>query len=63
MIRVWAKNQAGEGRNMRQLILRAMHQSDDLVVTFDYCDAKGVTASFPTGDSRRTRVSYYGVLL
>jgi predicted DNA-binding transcriptional regulator YafY len=28
---------------MRQMILRAMHQSDDLVVTFDYCDAKGVT--------------------
>ena len=26
---------------MRQLIYRAMHQSDDLVVTFDYCDAKG----------------------
>ena len=28
---------------MRQLISRAMHQADDLVVTFDYCDAKGVT--------------------
>ena len=28
---------------MRQLIFRAMHQSDDLVVTFDYCDAHGVT--------------------
>ncbi len=28
---------------MRQLIYRAMHQSDDLVVTFDYCDSKGVT--------------------
>ena len=28
---------------MRQLIYRAMHQSDDLVVTFDYCDAKGAT--------------------
>ena len=28
---------------MRQLIYRAMHQSDDLVVTFDYCDAHGVT--------------------
>ena len=28
---------------MRQLINRAMHQSDDLVVTFDYCDAKGAT--------------------
>ena len=27
---------------MRQLIYRAMHQSDDLVVTFDYCDSKGV---------------------
>ena len=27
---------------MRQLIHRAMHQSDDLVVTFDYTDAKGV---------------------
>jgi len=27
---------------MRQLIYRAMHQSDDLVVTFEYCDAKGV---------------------
>jgi len=26
---------------MRQLIHRAMHQSDDLVVEFDYCDAKG----------------------
>jgi predicted DNA-binding transcriptional regulator YafY len=28
---------------MRQLIFRAMHQSDDLVVTFEYTDAKGVT--------------------
>ena len=28
---------------MRQLINRAMHQSDDLVVTFEYCDAKGAT--------------------
>ncbi len=28
---------------MRQLIHRAMHQPDDLVVTFDYCDANGVT--------------------
>lgn len=28
---------------MRQLIFRAMHQSDVLVVTFDYCDAKGAT--------------------
>ena len=28
---------------MRQLIYRAIRQSDDLVVTFDYCDAKGVT--------------------
>jgi predicted DNA-binding transcriptional regulator YafY len=27
---------------MRQLIYRAMHQSDDLVIEFDYCDAKGV---------------------
>jgi predicted DNA-binding transcriptional regulator YafY len=27
---------------MRQLIHRAMHQSDDLVVTFDYTDVKGV---------------------
>jgi len=26
---------------MRQLISRAMHQPDDLVVEFDYCDAKG----------------------
>lgn len=26
---------------MRQLISRAMLQSDDLVVEFDYCDAKG----------------------
>lgn len=28
---------------MRQLIYRAMHQSDALAVTFDYCDAKGAT--------------------
>jgi predicted DNA-binding transcriptional regulator YafY len=28
---------------MRQLIYRAMHQSDDPVVTFDYCDSKGIT--------------------
>jgi predicted DNA-binding transcriptional regulator YafY len=28
---------------MRHLINRAMHQSDDLVVTFEYCDAKGAT--------------------
>lgn len=28
---------------MRQLIRRAMQQSDDIVVTFDYCDSKGVT--------------------
>ncbi len=28
---------------MRQLIHRAMHQPDDLVVEFDYCDAKGVS--------------------
>ena len=27
---------------MRQLIHRAMYQSDDLVIEFDYCDAKGV---------------------
>jgi len=27
---------------MRQLIYRAMHQPDDLVVEFDYTDAKGV---------------------
>jgi predicted DNA-binding transcriptional regulator YafY len=27
---------------MRQLIYRAMHQPDDLVVEFDYRDAKGV---------------------
>lgn len=27
---------------MRQLIYRAMHQSDDLVVEFDYTDAGGV---------------------
>lgn len=26
---------------MRQIIFRAMHQSDDLVVAFDYTDAKG----------------------
>ena len=26
---------------MRQLIYRAMHQSDELVVEFDYCDSKG----------------------
>jgi predicted DNA-binding transcriptional regulator YafY len=28
---------------MRQRIYRAMHQSDDLVVTLDYSDARGVT--------------------
>ncbi len=28
---------------MRQLIFRAMHQVDDLVVVFEYCDSKGVT--------------------
>jgi predicted DNA-binding transcriptional regulator YafY len=28
---------------VRQLIYRAMHQSDDLMVTFEYCDAKGAT--------------------
>mgnify|MGYP001144134586 CR=1 FL=1 len=27
---------------MRQFIYRAMHQPDDLVIEFDYCDAKGV---------------------
>ena len=27
---------------MRQLIQRAMYQVDDLVIEFDYCDAKGV---------------------
>lgn len=26
---------------MRQLISRAMQQAEDLVVEFDYCDAKG----------------------
>jgi len=29
---------------MRQLIYRAMHQPDDLVVEFDYTDAKGTNA-------------------
>ena len=28
---------------MRQVIYRAMYQSDDLVMVFDYCDAQGVT--------------------
>ena len=28
---------------MRQLIYRAMQQSDDLVIVFDYCDAQGAT--------------------
>lgn len=28
---------------MRQLIQRAMHQSDDCVIVFDYRDAAGVT--------------------
>ena len=28
---------------MRQLIQRAMQQSDDLVIEFDYIDTKGVT--------------------
>jgi len=28
---------------MRQLISRAMYQADDLVVTFEYCDAQGMT--------------------
>jgi predicted DNA-binding transcriptional regulator YafY len=28
---------------MRQLIQRAMRQSDDLVIEFDYIDTKGVT--------------------
>jgi predicted DNA-binding transcriptional regulator YafY len=27
---------------MRQIINRAMHQCDDLVIEFDYTDAKGV---------------------
>jgi predicted DNA-binding transcriptional regulator YafY len=27
---------------MRQLIYRAMHQADDLVVEFDYTDTRGV---------------------
>ena len=27
---------------MRQLIHRAMHRPDDLVIEFDYCDAKGL---------------------
>lgn len=28
---------------MRQFIHRAMHDPDELVVTFEYCDAKGAT--------------------
>lgn len=28
---------------MRQLIQRALRQSDDLVLVFDYCDSKGAT--------------------
>ena len=28
---------------MRQVIYRAMYQSDELVMVFDYCDAQGVT--------------------
>lgn len=28
---------------MRQLISRAMHQPEDLVVEFDYCDARGAS--------------------
>jgi predicted DNA-binding transcriptional regulator YafY len=28
---------------MRQLILRALRQPDDLVLVFDYCDSKGAT--------------------
>ncbi len=28
---------------MRQMIYRAMHQPDDLVIEFDYCDSKGVS--------------------
>lgn len=28
---------------MRHLIYRAMRQSDDLVIEFDYCDSKGIT--------------------
>lgn len=27
---------------MRQLLYRAIHQSDDLVIEFDYCDVHGV---------------------
>ena len=56
------------GADIRQLIFQAMHQSDDLVVTFDYCDAKGGplaewsapfdswarTASGPVPQPRRT---------
>jgi hypothetical protein len=30
---------------MRQLIYRAMHQADDLVVTFDYTDANEYRSS------------------
>ena len=29
---------------MRNLIRRALQQSDDLVVVFDYCDSKGVAS-------------------
>jgi predicted DNA-binding transcriptional regulator YafY len=28
---------------MHRLIYRAIHQSDDLVVMFNYCDSKGAT--------------------
>ena len=28
---------------MRALIFRAIQQTDDLVIEFDYCDSKGVT--------------------
>ena len=31
-----------EATTVRQFIYRAMHQSDDLVIEFDYTDAKGV---------------------
>jgi len=30
--------------NAKSLLLRVMQQSDDLVVVFDYCDAKGLTS-------------------
>ena len=30
--------------NLKSLLLRVMQQSDDLVIVFDYCDAKGSTS-------------------